>query len=178
MKLKIRENSIAHYILAALDVAEEMATPLFMHPNQWNKVEMQKQYTSYRTTVYRLMETGLIEIVGAKKDKKFRLTKEGQMQMFMLKAKMPQQGPWDGKWRLILFDIPEKAEEERRKLRKLLLENNFKMLQASVYISPWALNREAVAFLKETALDKFIRIIRCDELDDDRELRKKFKLKA
>ena len=49
-------------------------------------------------------------------------------------------------------------------------------MQASVYVSPYALNREAVEYLKETGLIEYIRIGRLEELDDDADLRKKFKI--
>ena len=89
---------------------------------------------------------------------------------------MPVKIKWDGKWRMVIFDIPEEASNERDQLRRLLLLNNFCKLQASVYISPHPINREAIDYLKETGLIKYIRFARIDELDDDKDLKKKFDL--
>ena len=44
-------------------------------------------------------------------------------------------------------------------------------MQASVFVSPDALNREAVKFLKQTGLIRYIRIIKAEEMDDDGDLK-------
>jgi phenylacetic acid degradation operon negative regulatory protein len=177
MGLRIKENSIAFNILMMLGAAEDLTATLLMPPHKWRLLERYPDYNTYRTTVYRLIKTGLIEIVKDGVEKTYKLTKEGEMQVFLTKTKLPYQGPWDGKWRFIIFDIPEESKDERDKLRKLLLENGFKMMQASVYVSPYALNREAVQYLKDTGLNQFIRIIRADDVDDDFDLKRKFKIK-
>ena len=48
--------------------------------------------------------------------------------------------------------------------------------QASVFISPFRLNREAVWYLKKTGLIEYIRILRVDEMDEDKHLKKHFHL--
>jgi len=58
-----------------------------------------------------------------------------------------------------------------------LKREGFVKFQNSVFISPNKLNRDAIEYLKETKLIGFIRILRIDEIDDDRELRKVFNIK-
>ena len=43
---------------------------------------------------------------------------------------------WDGKWRIIVFDLPEKKRGLRNDLRKQLRSARFGGLQRSVWISP------------------------------------------
>ena len=43
---------------------------------------------------------------------------------------------WDGKWRVILFDIPEVDRKSRRSLRQKLQAGGFGCLQRSAWISP------------------------------------------
>ncbi len=43
--------------------------------------------------------------------------------------------PWDGKWHLVLFDLPAKERALRRKLLRVLVENGCGCLQGSVWIS-------------------------------------------
>jgi phenylacetic acid degradation operon negative regulatory protein len=133
-------------------------------------------YKNYNTAVYRLRKRGLVEVVNKNNGKFLRLTKEGQLETLLAKAKLPGSNKWDGKWRLMMFDIPEGARDKRNRLRGLLKQNNFYKLQASVYINPYPLNREAVNYLKETKLMEYIRILRVDEMDEDEELRKRFGL--
>jgi len=48
--------------------------------------------------------------------------------------------PWDKKWRLVVFDIPEKNRLARDALRKKLKELGFAPLQRSTWISPLAID--------------------------------------
>ncbi|MCF7675798.1 MAG: hypothetical protein K9N23_21715 [Akkermansiaceae bacterium] len=44
--------------------------------------------------------------------------------------------PWDGKWRMVLFDLPETERQLRDQLRKSLSRSGFGCMQRSVWISP------------------------------------------
>jgi len=44
--------------------------------------------------------------------------------------------PWDGHWRLVLFDLPESRSATRTKLRRFLKDRGFGYLQDSVWITP------------------------------------------
>jgi phenylacetic acid degradation operon negative regulatory protein len=44
---------------------------------------------------------------------------------------------WDGRWRLVLFDVPEAQRSARNKLRRYLQDRGFGYLQNSVWITPY-----------------------------------------
>ena len=44
--------------------------------------------------------------------------------------------PWDGRWRLVLFDLPFNASRLRAKMRRHLLRHRFGYLQQSVWVTP------------------------------------------
>ncbi|MBI4034031.1 MAG: hypothetical protein HY378_00590 [Candidatus Brennerbacteria bacterium] len=44
---------------------------------------------------------------------------------------------WDGKWRLVTFDIPDSKKTAREALRRKLKELDFYPLQKSVFITPY-----------------------------------------
>jgi DNA-binding transcriptional regulator PaaX len=48
--------------------------------------------------------------------------------------------PWDGKWRLVIFDIPEKERRIRSLIRSKLRELGLAPIQRSVWISPLPLD--------------------------------------
>lgn len=50
---------------------------------------------------------------------------------------------WDGRWRMVLFDLPEGKATARVKLRRFLRGNGFGYLQNSVWISPDPLSQIA-----------------------------------
>ena len=124
-----------------------------------------------------MRERGAIEFVKKGDRKYLKLTPKGELEVLLAKARSPKPLVWDGKWRVVVFDIPEDFKLERNRFRRLLMINNFKKLQHSVYVSPYPFNREAISYLKETGLIKFIRIMKVEEMDSDKDLKKKFNLK-
>lgn len=154
---------------------------LFVTPREMKKRGLRGEFfgdfSNFKSAAYYLMKKGWIKLVDKDNERFIRLTKHGQLEALLAKARLPEKpDKWDGKWRLIIFDIPEDSHDKRDFFRHLLKRNNFKKLQASVFVNPYPLNREAVAYLKETGLIKFIRIIKVEELDDDMDLRKHFNL--
>jgi len=47
--------------------------------------------------------------------------------------------PWDGRWHLVLFDLPAAEGTARNRLRNVLRERGFGWLQNSVWVSPHSL---------------------------------------
>jgi DNA-binding transcriptional regulator PaaX len=50
--------------------------------------------------------------------------------------------PWDGKWRIVMFDIPQKYERQRHLFRAKLKILGFQMLQKSVFVIPYPCEEE------------------------------------
>lgn len=123
-----------------------------------------------------LKQRGMIKAVSREGKKFLQLTSKGELELLIQKAMVDKGGKWDNKWRIIIFDIPESANKKRDFLRRLLKRNQFLKLQASVFISPYPLNREAIVYLKQTGLISFIRFIKAEEIDDDSDLRRKFRI--
>ena len=177
-----KESTLANVLLFSLYAAgafgEQAISFLLISPYQWRSRALYgRGYGSYKNSVYNLSRRGAIEIIDKNGKRFLKLTRKGELEVLLAKAKMPKQEKWDGKWRMFIFDIPESAKVQRNQLRSLLKKNNFKKLQASVYVNPYPLNREAVIYLKQTGLMDYIRIIKVEEMDNDKDLKKKFGLK-
>lgn len=110
-----------------------------------------------------------------------KLTKKGKVEVLLSRLASSDKKlkmKWDGKWRLIIWDIPESSSEQRNKIRYFVKNLGFYKLQLSVFVRPYPLPREAVAYLKESGFLKFIRFLRVDEMDDDESLREYFHLRT
>jgi phenylacetic acid degradation operon negative regulatory protein len=59
---------------------------------------------------------------------------------------------WDGRWRLVLFDLPATEGTKRNRLRNFLRSRGFGWLQKSVWISPHPL-KEQRALLAESEIN-------------------------
>ncbi len=80
---------------------------------------------------------------GVREDRLYRLTALGRLQV--LRGRDPQARwarPWDGHWRLVLFDVPVLRDTYRKRLRRCLLDRGFGCLQGSVWVTPDSIEQE------------------------------------
>jgi len=84
---------------------------------------------------------------------------------------------WDGKWRMVVFDIPEKIRKGRDALRSKIKELGFYELQKSVFILPYECKDEIEFIIEYFGIRKYVRYGTLDFIDNDIHLRKIFDLK-
>ena len=83
---------------------------------------------------------------------------------------------WDKRYRLVMFDIPEKRRNLRRRLRALMTDFGFLRLQDSVWISPYDCE-DLIALVKaELHIGKDVLYAVVDQLEHDTWVRAHFKL--
>ncbi len=127
-------------------------------------------------TIYYLQQKGLIRSVDKEGKRFIKLTKRGRLRTLLEKFDVNTNAQWDGKWRVLMFDIPESVNALRSQLVYHLKDLSFVKLQGSVYISPFAFNESAMEYLKISGLTRFIRLLLVEKIDDDKDLRKIFEL--
>ena len=90
--------------------------------------------------LFRLERNGLIHITGEGRRREIHLTTQGEKKIDALYAGayiIPMPARWDGKWRLVMFDVPEKRKKVRDILRMLLRSAGFIHFQDSAWIQPY-----------------------------------------
>lgn len=97
----------------------------------------------------RLQRQKLISITEKNGKVKIALTENGKRKVLAYKFEEMQlrKGKWDGWWRVVIFDIPEKKKAARNFLRDKMSELGFYMLQKSVLVTPWDCRNE-IDFIK------------------------------
>lgn len=83
---------------------------------------------------------------------------------------------WDGRWRMLAFDIPEKDKRTRNALRQKLKKIGFCELQKSVLITPFDCIEEITLLVKFFNLGKYVRFGVLDFVDNEKDLKIFFKL--
>lgn len=134
----------------------------------------------YNKAMRYLEECGKIKSIRKNDEIFIKLTKKGRVQTLLHRIQAEhgiKDQKWDGKWRLVIWDIPESSNNERNRIRYFLKNVGFQRLQQSVYIRPRPLPADAVQYLKESGLIRFIHFLRVDKIDDEKLLFKKFGLK-
>jgi len=107
------------------------------------------------------------------------LTKKGVREILKYKMKNKHRGkPWDGKWRIIVFDIKEITRKDRDYLRQQLKWIGFEELQKSVWVFPYEIRDELREFIKlcKFAFHGDVRFILADSIEPDIAFREKFNL--
>lgn len=137
---------------------------------------------AYRNRVYqtlwRLRKRGLITKDHAGK---FALTSKGHdalLQYELRTVAAPPSTRWDGKWRLVAFDVWEKRRALRNTLRDALRRIGFLKIQHSLWAYPYDCE-EAIALLRtHLRLSPAIQYMLVLRIDDDTALRRRFHLRA
>jgi phenylacetic acid degradation operon negative regulatory protein len=136
--------------------------------------------SSIYSSVSRLLKIGEVEKVVKNGQCYLRLTSLGYNR---IKQDVPllfnTDKPWDGFWRLVVFDIEEKHRRDRNALRHKLTSLGFGLWQKSVFISPLSVEKEINDWLQSTGLYGRVFCLKAKKLgiSDDREIaRRVFKL--
>lgn len=83
---------------------------------------------------------------------------------------------WDGKWRIVMFDVPEKFKRIRDALRMHLKNMGFYEFQKSVFIHPYPCAKEIDFIVELYQSRKYIRFIVATDIDNALELKRHFHL--
>lgn len=133
------EPTAAELVLAALRKVSNVSLDILLGDELRNK-----DTRKFRKATERLRKRNLI--FGERRGKRiiFELTDEGRAEAdkIKLKLEMAKRKRWDGKWRIIIFDVPEKLRGKRDMLRKELTEFGFMQLQKSAWAYPYPLPKE------------------------------------
>ena len=70
----------------------------------------------------------------------------------------------DGKWIMMIFDIPQSHRKARDLLRVILINLGYKMFQQSVWISPYDIAEKTEKLLQSYSLDGYVKIFLIEKL--------------
>ncbi|KKU91728.1 MAG: PaaX family transcriptional regulator [Candidatus Jorgensenbacteria bacterium GW2011_GWA1_48_11] len=127
-----------------------------------------------KQSLKRLIQKGFVY----QKSDSFRLTPAGLklFKRFSPALAPKNHGKWDGRWRLITFDIPVRLNKKRQTLRNLLKDFNFYLLQESVWVCPNILPEKFWDLLVDLEVDKYCKVMLVDILEGDEALKDYFHL--
>jgi hypothetical protein len=123
----------------------------------------------FNQAVKRLVIQGIVK----EKEGKFQLTESGKKIMwkaFSIKKTLDKK--WDGKYRVVIFDIPEKKKALRAWIRDELYSLNYKLLQKSVFIGRYPLTEDIIKRISEYGIDTNVNYLLVDKVFDERVISK------
>lgn len=107
-----------------------------------------------------------------------QLTEKGKLKalyykLYNIKNKKEK---WDGKWRMVAFDIPERYKKGRDALRYKLKKFGFWELQKSIFITPYNCEKEMALLIGIFKIEKYVRIGILESIDNGDYFKKVFEL--
>lgn len=142
--------------------------------NEWSKIN----YLALRRSIASLYKSKLIkEKANSDGSTTMILTDLGRKKALTfnietMKIKKPNK--WDKKWRIVLFDIPEKRKEARNAFRETLRRIGFYEFQKSVFVCPYECKDELDYIIEFFNIRSNVRLGLATWLDNELHLKEKF----
>ena len=111
---------------------------------------------------------GTTELILSKEGRRMAL----RYNLEKLQIKKPKQ--WDKKWRMVMFDVPERLKKLRRTLHFHLKELDFHQYQKSVFVHPYECGKEIEFVLEFYGAKKYVRFVEATHLDNELHLKSHF----
>lgn len=142
-----------------------------------NRKDMYRRITQ---AIANLEHAGMVHTSGEYAQRRVTLTEKGRITIETIYAseyRIPEPAFWDGKWRIVMFDIREKRRAARSRLRLLLSGAGFLRLQDSVWVYPYPCD-EFIGLIRahlKSGTGEMLSFV-AEALESDRRLREHFRL--
>ena len=123
----------------------------------------------------RLQDKGVIYLGG----EKIKLTRKGlelQTQFKIEELILTKPDKWDGIWRLISYDIPDKYKKTRDGFRWTLIRLGFRKVQESLWVYPYDCKEEIAVIAKNLGIAPYVMVMITDSLPREEEWETEFDL--
>ena len=181
------ESKITKVTLGVIAVAGSLGI-VFLAIGLGNAVQVfsifkkSKKYskTQIKSAMTNLHRQKLIEYISDKNGVTIvRITQKGKLvlksfSIDLIKIQKPKQ--WDGKWRLVMFDLPVKYTKARNSLRFKLKQLGFIQFQKSVWIYPYPCLDEILFVADYYKIGKYVEILEVSNLLNEERFKKSFNL--
>ncbi len=182
-KKKRRTRNLQHAVLATVGIAG-LITVMAVAPGALQLLEVSGINARLRyktkTVLGRLKQKGEIEFVERSGKKYARLTERGKLvlgldqEQLRLATQKPRR--WDRRYRLVMFDVPERRKTVRDRLRTEMSKAGFLRMQDSVWLYPYDCE-EFIALLKANLrIGNDVLYIVAEDIGNDIVIRKHFGL--
>ncbi len=171
------------FLLSFFDIA---VTPFFSASSRYRK-SMKKfaeesgyQKSQINDRIQYLKRIKCIRICTEGKDKYLELLPKGVKKLEKIiinNLSIPRTDTWDKKWRVVIFDVPEKNEYARDFFRLKIVELGFMQIQKSVYVYPFPCTDEVTFIVRKLGLEKYVTIMISEIIQGEEEIIYQFRQK-
>ncbi len=163
--MPVRKNSLSYYILLSLEKAVDgyvRFQDFTYHYYRYHYGIPVLDKSHLAQALKRLRERGLVreekintgEII-------LKLTDQGK-DIFSVDNWTEEN--WDGKWRIVIWDIPEQRRVIRNLFRRNLKKWGFKHLQKSVWVSKMDIYNKLEGYIKELGIENWVTVLEANKI--------------
>ncbi len=185
IKNRARRESVKKAVLSSIASVGFLSVALvapnalqFLDQIQGKKRKSLWQRMAVDTARRRLVDNGFLKY----DDKGFiYLTDNGKKELNRLESneyKIKTSKKWDGKWRVIIFDIKEERKGLRDKIRNTLINLGFKRLQDSVWVFPYDCEDLITLLKADFKIGKDLLYMIVEKIENDKMLKDWYGLKS
>ena len=134
-----------------------------------------RQKEIFNSSRNRLVKAGLLAYEG----KFIRLTAKGEAKLCQLERhdyKLARPKRWDKKWRILIFDIPERRRALRARIRRTIVSVGFMRLQKSVWVYPYDCEDFVNLIKADLKIGKDLLYLIVDSIENDKFIKEYFQL--
>lgn len=159
-----------------------LAKPFLDAKREKEREEWKQFNPSYlKRTLARMRREKLVKIVERDGEQIIELTKNGRRRIIKYSLEnlsIDKSNAWDGRWRLVMYDVPHRRKQLRDVFRETLKNLGFYQLQESVWVFPYPCE-DQVSFLREFyGVGNEVLYVVATKLEDDAPYRTYFGLDA
>lgn len=159
------KKSLTNFILLALEKAVDgycRFEDFTYHHYRYKYGYRELKKAALAQALKRLRERGLIDFVSDG-GLAYKLTDQGRQKVIWESVKI-EDGKWDGRWRLVIFDIPEKRRQARNLLRDNLKKWGFMPWQQSVWVTKKNCTQALRNFIKSVGIEDWVMVVESDNV--------------
>ena len=166
-------------LLISLFEAVEITAKSFFKASPIYRQSMKKYYNDDRydkaeinDRIQYLKSMGFIKTFTESRERFVELSPKGFKKLKKLSAEIKIDRPkkWDKKWRMVIFDVPEKFRSSRNSLRFKLLSLGLIKIQKSVYVYPFPCTDEIVSLSRSLGIEKSVTVMVADIIQGEEEI--------
>ncbi len=173
MKIPVTDEFLLDILMAAGKVVDYVAGNKYQQIHMifgtqnpvFQKYRQDKNKRKFNRFIYYLKRKNYIKVAHLEGRKAIILTKEGLSKALVAKWIFEEKRKRkDGKWIMIVFDIPKSHSKARDLLRSILKNLGYVLFQYSVWVTPYDVSERTEHLLQMYALDRYVKIFLIEEL--------------
>ena len=128
-----------------------------VNKKKYEKTKSRKRFT---WLVQRLKQEGYLKTLRIKNNSAILVTPKGLDRILKTKLKLiDKKMRKDGKWQMVLFDIPESKRRDRDLFRRALRYLGYQKLQKSIWVCKYDVEKETKELIKNYSLEAYVELL-------------------